>query len=113
MKSSQITAAGKGTKSALDLHKDRRALTAQTLRNCGPKADLEPAGLLHHSDPGSQYTSAEYRACLAIYRIEEDMRWVANCYDDDVVESLFTALKAECAGRPFASRAQARTVIFE
>ncbi len=75
-------------------------MTAQTLRNCGPKADLEPAGLLHHSDHGSQYTRAEDRACLATYRIEEDMRWVANCYYDAAVGSLFTALKAESAGRP-------------
>jgi putative transposase len=71
------------------------------------------APLLHHSDQGSQYTSAEYRALLAAHGLEESMSRVGNCYDNAVVESFFATLKAECATQPFATRAQARTAIFE
>lgn len=71
------------------------------------------AGLLHHSDQGSQYTSAEYRACLAGYQVEESMSRVGNCYDNAVMESFFATLKAECVIQPFATRTQARAAIFE
>ncbi len=72
-----------------------------------------PAGLLHHSDRGSQYTSAGYRACLQAALVELSMSGTGNCYDNAVVESFFASLKAECAPAPFVTRAQARTVIFE
>jgi transposase InsO family protein len=71
------------------------------------------AGWLHHSDQGRQYTSELYRQCLAAYRGEASMSRVGNCYDNAVMESFFATLKAECAPQPFASRAQARSAIFE
>ncbi len=71
------------------------------------------AGLLHHSDQGSQYTSELYRQCLARFGCEASMSRVGNCYDNAVMESFFATLKAECATRPFATCAQARTAIFE
>jgi transposase InsO family protein len=71
------------------------------------------AGLLHHSDQGSQYTSELYRQSLAAYHCEASMSRVGNCYDNAVMESFFATLKAECAPQPFASRAQARSAIFE
>jgi len=70
------------------------------------------AGLLHHSDQGSVYTSAEYRARLAAHGLQESMSRVGNCHDNAVVESFFASLKAECATQPFATRAQARSAIF-
>lgn len=71
------------------------------------------AGLLHHSDQGSPYTSAEYRSLLAAHDLEESMSRVGNCYDNAVVESFFATLKAEGAAQPFATRAAARSAIFE
>lgn len=71
------------------------------------------AGLLHHSDQGSQYTSYDYQSLLAKYKIQVSMNQVGNCYDNAVVESFFATLKTECADRRFSSRAQARYVIFE
>ncbi len=71
------------------------------------------AGLLHHSDQGRPYTSAEYRSLLADHHLEESMSRVGNCYDNAVVESFFATLKAECATQPFATRAEARSAIFE
>jgi putative transposase len=72
-----------------------------------------PAGLLHHSDRGSQYTSLAYRALLAQCHLCVSMSRVGNCYDNAMKESFFATLKAECVRQPFATRAQARTAIFD
>lgn len=71
------------------------------------------ASLLHHSDQGSQYTSAQYQRLLTVMNIQLSMSRVGNCYDNAVAESFFGTLKTECASRPFASHALARTTIFE
>lgn len=71
------------------------------------------AELLHHSDQGSQYTSALYQQSLTAFQCQVSMSRVGNCYDNAVAESFFATLKAECADHPFATRAQARTAIFE
>jgi putative transposase len=72
-----------------------------------------PAGLLHHSDQGCQYTSAAYLDCLNTALAQLSMSRVANCYDNAVMESFFGTLKTECVTGPFATPAQARTTIFE
>jgi len=69
--------------------------------------------LLHHSDRGSQYTSADYRCLLAAHHITVSMSGTGNCYDNAMKESFFATLKSECVTQPFASRAQARTAIFD
>jgi transposase InsO family protein len=69
--------------------------------------------LLHHSDRGSQYTSATYQDQLAKANIQASMSRVGNCYDNAVVESFFSTLKAECATHQFASHVLARSTIFE
>ena len=69
--------------------------------------------LLHHSDQGSQYTSAAYQSSLSNANIQMSMSRVANCYDNAVAESFFATLKAECVTGQFATHALARTTIFE
>jgi putative transposase len=69
--------------------------------------------LLHHSDQGSQYTSADYQNTLANMNIQPSMSRVGNCYDNAVAESFFGTLKAECVTNQFATHAIARTTIFE
>jgi putative transposase len=71
------------------------------------------AGLLHHSDQGSQYTSAAYRNCLTAALAQLSMSGVGNCFDNAVMESFFGTLKTECVTGPFATRAIAHTTIFE
>jgi len=71
------------------------------------------AGLLHHSDQGRQYTSAAYQDRLANAHCQVSMSRVGNCYDNAAMESFIGTLKSECATQPFATRAQARTAIFE
>lgn len=70
-------------------------------------------GLLHHSDQGSQYTSASYRNCLLAAWAQLSMSGVGNCYDNAVMESFFGTLKTECVTAPFPTCAEARTTIFE
>jgi putative transposase len=72
------------------------------------------AGLLHHSDRGSEFTSNGYLALLAQEGIEVSMSRTGNCYDNAAMESFFATLKKECTHRQhFQSRAQARQAIFE
>jgi putative transposase len=71
------------------------------------------APLLHHSDQGSQYTSAAYQSQLADAKIQTSMSRVGNCYDNAVAESFFGTLKTECVTAQFATHALARTTIFE
>ena len=52
-------------------------------------------GMLHHSDRGVQYASAEYQAVLAAYGIAPSMSRIGNCWDNAVVESFFATIKTE------------------
>jgi transposase InsO family protein len=72
-----------------------------------------PAGLLHHSDQGSQYTATAYLNALIAASAQLSMSGVGNCYDNAVVESFFSTLKTECVTGPFPTLALARTTIFE
>ena len=72
-----------------------------------------PAGLLHHSDQGSQYTSDAYLHCLNLALAELSMSGAGNCYDNAVMESFFSTLKTECVTGIFLTHVQARSVIFE
>lgn len=73
-----------------------------------------PSGLLHHSDRGCQYTSAEFRKRLKLRGITASMSRTANCYDNATMESFWATLKAECFGSSVPStRAQARSMVFD
>jgi len=52
-----------------------------------------PAGLVFHSDRGSQYTSKDYRTLLSSYRMRASMGDVGACWDNAVVERFFGSLK--------------------
>ena len=51
--------------------------------------------LIHHSDRGVQYASAEYRSILATHGAEASMSRRGNCYDNAVAESFFNIVKRE------------------
>jgi len=53
------------------------------------------AGLLHHSDRGSQYVSEDYTAALSAAGIERSMSRAGNCYDNAAMESFWSTLKTE------------------
>ncbi len=52
-----------------------------------------PAGLVFHSDRGSQYTSKRYQKLLANYSVRSSMGDVGACWDNAVVERFFGSLK--------------------
>ena len=52
-------------------------------------------GLLHHSDRGCQYTSAEYRHVLTQLGVSVSMSRKGNCWDNAVAESFFATIKTE------------------
>ena len=53
------------------------------------------AGLIHHSDRGSQYASRQFRQLLAQYKVTGSMSRKGDCWDNAVVESFFGTLKQE------------------
>jgi len=69
--------------------------------------------LLHHSDRGSQYTSADYRDLLQSCDITVSMSGTGNCYDNAMMESFFATLKTEWVIHRYATRDLARRDIFE
>ena len=62
---------------------------------------------LHHSDRGSQYTSAVYQRLLRAAGVRCSMSRRGNCYDNAVVESFFRTLKSDLGDTRSASRAEA------
>jgi len=71
-------------------------------------------GLLHHSDRGSQYTSADYLRTLHGLGAEVSMSRRCNCWDNAVAESFFATLKAELVhGRTWTSRLDLRAALFD
>jgi transposase InsO family protein len=53
------------------------------------------AGLIHHSDRGSQYAAADYREILKAAAITLSMSRKGNCWDNAPMESFFGTLKTE------------------
>jgi transposase InsO family protein len=73
-----------------------------------------PIGLIYHSDRGSQFTSAAFRARLEIAGIAASMGAPGTCYDNAMAESFFATLETELIDRSdWATRAEARLAVFE
>ena len=108
----------------LDLH-SRRVVGwafAESLHTALPLAALRMAlgqrrparGLLHHSDRGCQYASAEYRRLLRAHGLEASMSRTGNPYDNAWVESFFSTLKTECLHRSSpATRLETQALAFD
>lgn len=72
------------------------------------------AGLIVHSDRGSQYASNDYRRRLERHGILCGMSRKGDRYDDAATESFFHSLKVEqTEGKRYATREDARTDVFE
>ena len=88
-------------------------LTEQALRMA--LTSRQPhAGLLHHSDRGSQYAAGPYQQMLTTHNITASMSRKGNCWDNACVESFFGTLKRELVyHRHYATRDEAKQDIFE
>lgn len=72
------------------------------------------AGLLHHSDRGSQYASQAFQAKLWEYGMEGSMSRKGNCWDNAPTESWFNSFKNERVhGEHFATQAEMTAMAFE
>jgi putative transposase len=72
------------------------------------------AGLLHHSDRGSQYCSHEYQQLLKKHAFISSMSRKGNCYDNAPMESFWGSLKMECVYHcNYKTRQQAQEEIIE
>jgi putative transposase len=66
------------------------------------------AGLIHHSDRGSQYASDAYQRLLKQHGMICSMSRKGNCWDNAPVESFFGSLKREWTGdRDYRTRREA------
>jgi transposase InsO family protein len=70
-------------------------LLALAALQAGLRARRPAAGLVHHSDRGSPYASADYRAALACHGVVASMSRKGDCWDNAVAESFFATLRAE------------------
>lgn len=71
------------------------------------------AGLLHHSDRGSQYASTDYQELLRRHGIRCSMSRKGNCWDNAPVESFFATLKRELVhAEQYRTHAEARRSLF-
>lgn len=72
------------------------------------------AGLLLHSDRGSQYASTAYQAVLKNHGIICSMSRKGNCWDNAAMESFFRSLKVECIyHQSLKTREEAKMIIFD
>lgn len=71
------------------------------------------AGLIHHSDRGSQYAARAYRAELAAHGMMASMSAKGDCYDNAVAESFFATLEFEVIMQhDWRTKDEARRAIF-
>ncbi len=81
----------------------------QAVYNRRPKA-----GLILHSDRGTQYTSFQYKDFASKHGFTLSMSAKGNCYDNAAMESFFHTLKTEHVFfYDFATREEAKQSIFE
>jgi putative transposase len=72
------------------------------------------AGLVHHSDRGSQYAGLKYRKLIKKAGLTQSMSRKGECLDNAPMESFFASLKKEMVHQQrFKTRAQAKAAIFE
>jgi putative transposase len=73
-----------------------------------------PAGVIHHSDQGCQYTSIAFGNRCRLAGVRPSMGSVGDCFDNAMCESFFATLECELLDRHrFLTHPQARTAVFE
>ncbi len=73
-----------------------------------------PAGVIHHSDQGSQYTSLAFGRRCDEAGVRPSMGSVGDCFDNAMCESFFATLECELLDRRrFHTQAEARMAVFE
>lgn len=74
----------------------------------------KPVALLHHSDQGSQYTSAHFQDLLRTQGIQCSMSRAGEVWDNSAMESFFSTLKTERVARKvYRTRDEIRADVFD
>lgn len=99
---------------AMSVYRDE-ALVTDALQMALARRDLpETAALIQHTDRGSQYTADDYLALLKQHDIQVSMSGKGDPYDNAMMESFFSTLRAELTDlERFPTRRAARTAVFE
>lgn len=99
---------------AMSVYRDEALVTA-ALRMALARRELpQDTDLIQHTDRGSQYTAADYLALLKSNDIQVSMSGKGDPYDNAMMESFFSTLRAELTDlERFATRQAARTAVFE
>jgi len=99
---------------AMSVYRDEQLVEDALRMALAQRHLLQTAPLIHHTDRGSQYTADEYLALLKAHRIQVSMSGKADPYDNAMMESFFSTLRAELTDlERFATRQVARTAVFE
>jgi len=99
---------------AMSAYRDEDLVT-DALRLALARRDLPPSSdLIQHTDRGSQYTADDYLTLLAAHDIRVSMSDKGDPYDNAMMESFFSTLRAELTDlEHFATRQAAQTAVFE
>ena len=91
----------------------RTDLVLQALRMAATQRRVS-AGLIHHSDKGSQYTSYPYQRDLSVWGMKASFTGTGACLDNAHIESFFATLKKELVYQTsFQTKEQARLKVIE
>ena len=97
--------------SALGEHHDAALAVAALLMAAAVRGG-RVAGVVFHTDQGSEYTAGEFRSACARLGIRQSMGRPGSALDNAVIESWHSTLEWELrASRKFATRAQARAAV--
>jgi len=73
-----------------------------------------PAGVIHHSDQGTQYTSIAFGMRCREAGVRPSMGSIGDCFDNAMCESFFATLECELIDRRrFRTQIEARMAVFE
>ncbi|AQW56478.1 transposase [Streptomyces hygroscopicus] len=89
----------------------RAELVVDALRMAHGRGSLE-SGCITHSDRGSEYTSAQFRAGTDRLGLRQSTGRTGSCFDNAAAESFWAVLKEEIGTRVWPDRATARADVF-
>jgi putative transposase len=99
---------------AMSVYRDEALVEATLHMALARRTIAQPAKLIQHTDRGSQYTAEAYLALLKAHGLQVSMSDKGNPYDNAMMESFFSTLRAELTDlERFPSRQAARTAVFE
>ena len=91
----------------------RASLVCDALKMAVATRGGDVAGVVFHSDRGSQYTSAEFQTLCKAHSVKQSMGKTGVCWDNALAESFFATYKLELiepATWPTRARARSATV---